>query len=57
MMALGLGVLGLAPAAFWTLTPRELDAILRGRAGLHGLPEPPSRADVAALMQQFPDME
>jgi uncharacterized phage protein (TIGR02216 family) len=32
-MAAGLGVLGLAPAAFWSMTPRELTAALRGRLG------------------------
>ena len=32
-MAIGLGVLGFAPAVFWALTPKELDAALRGRFG------------------------
>jgi len=53
-MAAGLGVLGLAPAAFWAMTPRELSAALRGRCG-HASIAPPSRTDVRALMQRFPD--
>ena len=32
-MAAGFGLLGLAPAAFWAMTPRELAAALRGRFG------------------------
>ena len=53
-MAVGFGVLGLAPQTFWAMTPKELEAALRGRFG--GASEgPPARADVAALMRQFPD--
>jgi uncharacterized phage protein (TIGR02216 family) len=54
-MELGLGVLGLTPAVFWALTPRELDCILRGRTGVAGSPAPLSRGDLAALMNNFPD--
>lgn len=54
-MELGLGVLGLAPTVFWALTPRELESILRGRAGKHRSLAPPSRADLDSLMQLFPD--
>ncbi|MBA4132090.1 MAG: phage tail assembly chaperone [Hyphomicrobium sp.] len=54
-MAAGLGVLGLAPTVFWTMTPREFDAALRGRLGGAREPAAPSRADLAALMRQFPD--
>lgn len=54
-MAAGLGVLGLSPHVFWAMTPREFNAALRGRMG-NGVQMPaPSRADLAALMQQFPD--
>ena len=55
-MQLGLGVLGLSPAAFWALTPRELEAALRGR-GLMGDDggATPNRGDLASLMQRFPD--
>ena len=54
-MAAGLGILGLAPRDFWAMTPRELDAALRGRLGHAGEPQLPSRADLANLMRQFPD--
>ena len=33
-MAAGLGTLRLAPRDFWSMTPRELDAALRGALGL-----------------------
>ncbi len=53
-MAAGLGALGLAPAAFWAMTPKELAAAIRGRFG--GVPATPlSRADLAAMMGRFPD--
>ena len=32
-MAAGLGLLRLAPPVFWSMTPRELDAALRGLLG------------------------
>ena len=54
-MAFGLGILGLAPPAFWQTTPRELDAMLRGRFGINSAQDPLSRDDLARLMQQFPD--
>jgi len=54
-MAAGLGVLGLAPTVFWAMTPRELDAALRGRLGGGLAPSAPSRAELQRLMQQFPD--
>lgn len=42
---------GLAPAAFWSMTPRELAAALGGpRAGLG-----PDRATLDRLMRRFPD--
>lgn len=49
----GLGVLALAPADFWAMTPRELAAALAGRFG--ELPAPLDRAVLDGLMQQFPD--
>jgi uncharacterized phage protein (TIGR02216 family) len=53
-MAAGLGLLGLSPAAFWALTPRELSAALRGRLGPE--PEaPPSACELAELMTRYPD--
>ena len=54
-MEIGLGVLGLAPLAFWSLTPRELQAALRGRLGLSGESASLSRNDLDALMRRYPD--
>jgi len=54
-MAAGLGLLGLAPATFWAMTPRELEAALRGRLGSQTGASPVSRADLTRLMQLFPD--
>lgn len=54
-MAIGLGVLGLAPLVFWALTPKELDAALRGKFGNGLAPQALSRGDLSSLMQQFPD--
>jgi uncharacterized phage protein (TIGR02216 family) len=52
-MALGLGAMGLSPAAFWALTPREFNAALRWR--LPSLADAPSRHELATLMARFPD--
>ena len=54
-MAFGLGVLKLPPAAFWAMTPRELDAALAGHFGRHRRTSAPSRGDLAALMSEYPD--
>ena len=54
-MAAGLGILGLAPAMFWSMTLKELDAALRGRLGCSALDGPPDSDALAALMQRFPD--
>lgn len=54
-MALGLGALGLPPHAFWSMTPRELDAALRGRFGNQGAAAAPSRHDLSMLMDRYPD--
>jgi uncharacterized phage protein (TIGR02216 family) len=52
-MRFGLGVLRLSPAAFWSLTPRELAAALDG---VYGRPAAPlSAAELGALMRAFPD--
>ncbi|MCB1491907.1 MAG: phage tail assembly chaperone [Rhodobiaceae bacterium] len=53
-MALGLGVLRLSPEAFWAMTPRELEAALGGATG-RAFRAVPSRQDLDALMQRFPD--
>ena len=54
-MAIGLGVLGLAPPVFWALTPKEFDAALKGRFGDGVKAGALSRNDLGALMQLFPD--
>ncbi len=54
-MASGLGVLGLAPAVFWSMTLKELDAALRGRLGPHALDTAPDQQTLNSLMQLFPD--
>lgn len=54
-MSAGLGLLGLAPAVFWSMTLKELDAALRGRLGAGTVDGPPDQASLAELMQRFPD--
>ena len=54
-MAFGLGVLKLPPAVFWAMTPRELDAALAGHYGRDRLRQAPSRAELEALMANYPD--
>lgn len=51
LMRAGFGGLGLSPAAFWAMTPRELAAALGARAA----PGPISRADLDALRARYPD--
>ena len=54
-MAAGLGLLRLSPAAFWSMTPRELAAALRGLLGPANTDAPLPRAALAQLMSRFPD--
>ena len=54
-MATGLGALGLAPAHFWSMTPRELAAAFRGALGASAPDAPLSRSDLDTLLQRFPD--
>lgn len=54
-MIAGLGHLGLPPRAFWSMTPRELDAALRGRFGLGAASRPLARDTLDTLMRAFPD--
>jgi uncharacterized phage protein (TIGR02216 family) len=54
-MEAGLGVLRLPPHIFWTMTPRELEAALKGAFGVSRQAGPMSRADLAALMNLHPD--
>ena len=52
-MAAGFGLLRLSPREFWSMTPREMEramsVLVGARAGA------PGRADLAELMQRFPD--
>lgn len=52
-MALGLGLLRLPPAAFWSMTPRELAAAARPFIGDATVPL--DRPTLAALAARFPD--
>jgi uncharacterized phage protein (TIGR02216 family) len=54
-MAAGLGILGLRPADFWSMTPTELAAALHGRLGPTRADGPPPRSALAGLMQCHPD--
>lgn len=54
-MATGLGLLRLEPKAFWAMTPRELEAALKGLFGPICVDRPPSRGDLAGMMVKFPD--
>lgn len=54
-MAVGFGLLGLEPRAFWSLTLAELDAAVRGRFGVHRPEAPPSRRELAELERRYPD--
>lgn len=52
-MTLGLGRLGLHPAAFWAMSPREFARAIAPLLPAHG--GAPRRADLDALMTRFPD--
>ena len=54
-MAAGLGLLRLPPSAFWSMTPRELEAALRGLLGPAQPDTPLPRATLAHLMTRYPD--
>lgn len=54
-MAAGLGLLRLEPRAFWSMTPRELEAALTTVVGLTGAGLPPSKDQLASLMRRYPD--
>ncbi|MCL4766437.1 MAG: phage tail assembly chaperone [Hyphomicrobiaceae bacterium] len=55
-MAVALGLLRLPPATFWAMTPKELAAALAAIIG-PAAPGPPSRSELARLMQSFPDRQ
>lgn len=52
-MAVGLGVLRLGPREFWAMTPKEIAAAM-GALAL-AAEQAPSREDLEALMERFPD--
>jgi uncharacterized phage protein (TIGR02216 family) len=52
-MAVGLCRVGLSPAAFWAMTPKEFSAVVKGA---FAEPETPlGRARLDALMRVYPD--
>ena len=56
-MAAGLGLLRLEPRAFWSMSPKELEAAMRAIAGPAASDVPPRREELRGLMRQFPDHE
>jgi uncharacterized phage protein (TIGR02216 family) len=54
-MAAGLGLLRLRPADFWSMTPKELEAALRGLCGPGHADGPLPRSALADLMARHPD--
>ncbi|RUT30994.1 phage tail assembly chaperone [Arsenicitalea aurantiaca] len=56
-MRFGLGVLRLAPAQFWAMTPRELARAHEGVTGRGAGGGPLGRDGLQALMEAFPDEE
>jgi uncharacterized phage protein (TIGR02216 family) len=54
-MAAGLGALRLRPADFWSMTPKELEAALRGLLGPTQPDQPLPRSALAHLMARYPD--
>lgn len=55
LMGVGIGVLGIPPADFWRMTPRELMAAAQGAGLLREQRLPPDRAALTAMMQLYPD--
>jgi len=54
-MAAGLGLLRLRPADLWSMTPKELEAALRGLLGSNRVDEPLSRTTLTDLIRRYPD--
>ena len=56
-MELGFGLFHLTPNAFWSMTPRELQAGLDGACAVDPAePVPPlTRAELTALRKKYPD--
>jgi len=53
-MQIGFGVLRLAPAALWSMSPREFAAAV---GWLSPAATRPTRSDLGALMKAFPDWD
>jgi len=54
VMAAGFGLLRLSSAAFWAMTPREIE---RAMSVLVRTSDAPRKTDLAAMMRAFPDKE
>lgn len=54
-MAVGFGVLHLAPSAFWSMTVPEFESAIRGLVGDGTSTAPLTRPELEDLMQRFPD--
>ena len=55
-MATGLGLLRFAPSHFWSMTPRELAAAIRGALGIAATDGLLTRSDLTPMMQRYPDL-
>nr|WP_255365512.1 rcc01693 family protein [Faunimonas pinastri] len=53
LMTLGFAVLRLAPSDFWSMTPREIEAVVRPYAAAAGTSF--TRAGLNQLLARFPD--
>jgi uncharacterized phage protein (TIGR02216 family) len=54
-MRIGLGVLRVAPAVLWSMTPREFAAALEGALGPAPNQHAIDRPSLADLMTRYPD--
>lgn len=54
-MAAGLGLLRLRPTDFWSMTPREFEAAMRGLLGPAEAGAPLPRTALGDLMARYPD--
>lgn len=54
-MRVGLGVLRVAPAVLWSMTPREFAAALEGIFGPAPGQDAIDRPSLASLMARYPD--
>ncbi len=54
-MAIGLGILGLEPRVFWSMTMKEIEVVLNAHLGRGQALAPPSQIELSALMKRYPD--